>query len=143
MSILFLRVGRGWSVAVFLAVALLLLVAGCASDRQRSYELETAQRAYMQAVRWGDWTAVRALHRNADAQEAERMHAQGRSVRVSAYNVLDASVNLDTATAWQLVELRYYRVDSNVERRVVDRQSWVYDESRGGWFVDTPFPQLD
>lgn len=134
--------GSFWSLGLFLG-AVMSLAAGCASDHQRTYELETAQDAYMQAVRWGDWTAVRALHRNADAQEAERIHEQGRSVRFSSYQVLDAGVNLDKGTAWQLVELRYYRVDSNVERRVVDTQNWVYDESRRGWFVDTSFPKLD
>jgi len=143
VSISFSQGGPSGRPLVLLAMAAVLLLGGCATTQQRGYELETAQRAYLRAARWGDWAVLRSFHRSLDADAVALMHEQSRNLRMSAYTVLEGNADLENGTAWQVVEFGYYRVDSNIERHVVDKQSWVYDQDRSVWFVDSPFPRLD
>lgn len=114
------------------------LVAACATA-VRLEKFETMARAYERALRWSDFRTAFALAGNADAQAPDFSRLQ--DVRVTSYDVIGAPQRNDEASeVVQMVEIRYANLGNMSERRLMDRQTWIYSPSAERWKLRSPFP---
>ncbi len=114
------------------------IVAGCATS-MRLEKFDTTTRAYERALRWSDFQTAFALAGNADAPLPDFRRLQ--DVRVTSYDVVGApQVNGDASQVVQMVEIRYANLGNMSERRLTDRQTWVYSPSDERWKLRSAFP---
>ena len=132
-----------------LAVIVLLLtfvLGACASgDMSSTRKRDLLLRAYSSAVRWNDFDlawgyvqpALREAHPLTDL-EKERF----KQVQIVGYSVQEMHLAPDGALE-QSVEIRVVNRNTQVERVIIDRQRWVYDDAAGRWWLVSGLPNLD
>lgn len=132
---------NGWRVFLLLAVVGLT---ACGPSRQDSQF--AALSGYAKALRWGGVEeAVQFL-----APDYRRRHpllpvelSRWRQVRVTGYRELgDARLEADGGTLTQTVEIAVVNRHTGVERRILDRQQWRYDEASRRWWLWSGLPDL-
>ncbi|MCP1373154.1 hypothetical protein [Dyella lutea] len=132
-------------IARITAVAALLLVAGCATD-QRNQTLTATLNAYASTVRWGNLAnaeqfvdpAIRNQHPLTPI-ELSRI----TQYRVSDYDDGSGPVATGENEVKQVVHIGIVNVHTQVERTLVDHQTWKYDPQAKHWWLTTGLPDLD
>jgi hypothetical protein len=128
-----------------LLVALALLsTAGCGRVQQekKTRSLETSTTAYGNALRWGypetAWNYLTPAVRGRLAPEQFAL----KHIRVTAYEVVQPALLVDEEQdqAEQWVRIDYVRHDTQVVRTLTDHQRWGYDETSGGWRLQSDPP---
>jgi hypothetical protein len=121
----------------------LLMLAGCAAvekDR-RAVRLQAATYGYQTALRWGSLeTALGFLH--PDRRSGQVVPESFKNLRVIGYEVLQPPIMQADGSATQTVIIDYLFEDTQVVRRVTDRQTWRWDEQVGAWWLDSGLPAL-
>ncbi len=120
-----------------------LVVIGCASLGRERLMLETLD-GYRQAVRWGNFEDALAYVdpefikvRPYTALDMER-YAQ---VSISAYREGDPVVGPDGKLR-QNIGISLFNRHTQVERNLIDRQVWRYDEEAERWWLETGLPEI-
>lgn len=128
----------------FLVLALVMLLAACATAGQRSPRDETLYN-YVSAVRWSDFDVAakfldpRVLEvRPMTDLELERY----RQFQVSGYEVKSASEPAE-GEYLQVVEIRVVNRHTQVEKVLTDRQRWRWDPEAKRWWLASGLPDLD
>lgn len=132
-----------------LAKTLVLLVvagvlAACASSGGDSRKLEQTLYAYQSAVRWSDFAGAAAFLDPEQREELTLKDLEAR--RWEQYQVAGYYVRSSEATdeeVKQIVELRLINKHTQVERSVIDRQTWRWDSAAKAWWLTTPLPTLN
>ncbi|TAL87741.1 MAG: hypothetical protein EPN74_00355 [Rhodanobacter sp.] len=130
------------SLAIMLSV--LLLTAGCATQK-RSDTLTTTLNAYASTMRWGDFQSaaqfidpkIRAAH-----PLSKLDLARYKQVRVSEYDSGAGPVPVDENDVQQTVHISLINIHTQVERTVVDHQSWHYDAKNQHWWLTSGLPDI-
>ncbi len=126
------------------ALALLMILAGCATDR-RDRSLQTTLTAYAATVRWGTFAqAVSFLdpaYRNAHPLSDLDM-ARYRQVRVSEYDAGNGPVPVGKYKVKQVVRIGLINVHTQTERTIIDRQTWRYDPDTRHWWLTSGLPDI-
>lgn len=133
------------SISLIRFITLLLsgmLLTACAGMKDRVELLDSAQRAYEGAVRWGHYDIVYALHRNADGSIPKAPGNLG-NYRVTSYTVLSRTLAADKTSAHQSIQIKYYHVDYMQEKTLSQRQHWVFNPQRHVWLVASPPPHFE
>ena len=133
---------RRLSIAILLLLA--LSVTGCASD-QRSQALLTTLNAYANTMRWGDFSSalqfVDPKVRKAHPPSSLDM-ARYKQVRVTEYDEGQGPVPSAENEVHQLVQLGLVNVNTQVQRTVIDRQTWRYDPVKKHWWLTSGLPDI-
>jgi hypothetical protein len=121
-----------------------LLAAACAGSNQtRTLDLTLTQ--YEKLVRWSEWDlaldflAPDYLQNNpVTPLDLDRL----RLFRVTQYNVR-SSVPYDNGMGLrQAVEIRLFNRNRAVERVIMDRQDWRYEEASQRWLLHSGLPDV-
>lgn len=133
---------RRLSVPVMLALA--LLVAGCATDR-RSTVLTSTLNRYANAVRW-DGFASALEYVDPKWREEHPLssldQARYQQVRVGSYDDGDGPIPTGPDEIRQVVRIGLINKNTQVERTIVDRQTWTWDEAAQRWWLSSGLPDI-
>lgn len=123
---------------------LMLLLAGCASDR-RNQALTNTLNAYAGVVRWGDFGSalqfvdpkVRTEHPPSPLQMARY-----EQFRVTGYDDGQGPVPGAENEVHQVVAISLVNNNTQAERTVIDRQTWHYDPATNHWWLVSGLPDI-
>jgi hypothetical protein len=97
------------------------------------YNLERAQLAYTQSMRWGKFDEasvwIGAEDRPRFFREAEQLH----DVRISEYDIGELEMGEGGKSATVRVSYRVYDMRTLIERELLETQEWNYTDE--GWMV--------
>lgn len=127
------------------AVVLILLVMGCAGIQtgEKMAQFDETSRAYMRAIRWGEYEAALSFKKPADMEDTMPDVEGYRNVRVTNYRVKQTIISEDKSKIIQIVEFQYYRMSDVTVKNLVDRQKWEYDEEFENWYLLGDLPDFE
>ena len=120
----------------------MILAAGCVANQERLTQLEDGLRVYDGAIRWGDYGTAQAFVKRGEAGDAAQRPLPGSNIRVTAYEVVREAMlrQEDSGYTERLVQLRYYNSENAVEKTLLDRQRWEFDEQAQRWLITSGLP---
>lgn len=124
-------------------LAAVLLLGGCASNRQAS-QLESTVSAYGATLRWGDFESALAfvdpkvLARHPMTRFDMARYAQ---VRVSTYDT-QGVLPSPPGEFRQIVAIGLINRNTQVERGIIDHQTWRYDAKAQKWWLESGLPDI-
>ncbi len=111
---------------------------GC-SEAEIERHMEETLFSYERAIRWLSLVDASAFQKRPEHITDEEIQRH-KKIRVTAYNVIQ--IQYAPKKVMQMVEIRYYHKDNPVERSMIDRQTWEYDEERERWYLITALPRF-
>lgn len=131
--------GATWSgLVVLLAVATGIGCAAVEKDR-RAVGLQAATSGYQSALRWGYFeTAFGYVH--PDQRKNKGIPDVFNQLRVTGYDVAQPPVILEDDSANQVVVIDYLYEDTQIVKRLTDRQHWRWDDQIGTWWLHSGIP---
>lgn len=127
-------------------IACLLLLSGCAtieSSLERRTELfEIASRDFEYAIRWGYYEHAYEYVRKDEEDRKPPDFDRLKNIRVSTYDVLRSTLSANELQAKQSVEIRYYHINTLVEKSIHQELRWEFDEASKRWQIAGEFPDL-
>lgn len=122
-------------------ILIFLSVSGCATYReQKKFDaLDRTTDSYETAVRWGYFEMTRNFRKNPEGQD-EASLARMRKIKITSYEVLDRKISDDKSEARQVVEIKYFNIEYLIEKTIIDKQLWKYDEEEQRWYLSSIFP---
>ena len=123
-------------------VVFVMLILGCASMKtgEKMSQFDETSRAYVRAIRWGDYEGAYAFKKLTDREGALPDFEDYRSVKVTNYKVKQTIISEDQTKIIQIVDFQYYRLTDVTVKTLIDRQKWEYDEEQGRWFLQSDLP---
>ena len=126
-------------------LALTALLTGCATDTHHASSLQATLNAYSSTLRWGDFTSAleyvdpkwRAAH-PLSSIELSRYE----QVRVSSYESGQGPVPVSDDEVNQVAQIGIINRNTQRERTIIDRQTWVYDPVVKHWWLETGLPDI-
>jgi hypothetical protein len=137
------RFAHPTSFLLFVLVASLLLPS-CASLKRgkRMSDFDTTTSLYRNAIRWSNFKAAAAfLEDPGEALEVANLDRL-RLLKVTDYDVIGQKVSPDFHTVDVTVVIEYLWLDQMVQRRITDRQKWVYDDAAKRWQLVGSLPDF-
>lgn len=127
------------------SLAAALLLVGCAQNI-RNDSLVSTLNAYANAVRWnGLQSALQFVD-----PEVLKAHPptdfdlqRYQQLRVSDYDDGTGPVPLSDSEVQQTVKISVINVHTQVERSIVARQIWRYDDKVKHWWLESGLPDID
>jgi hypothetical protein len=117
--------------------------ASSASKAQKSLDPNLV--SYQLAIRWNDFeAALSSLDPEIQHEEdfSENIEAYYKDYQIVSYNL--KSVAWPSATIYQQrVEIGYVELNTQIVQKIVDKQTWRYDEVAKRWWLTTGLPKLD
>lgn len=131
------------SVRITTLLALLLLLTGCQTFGQRQMEirLENTLNKYSTAMRWSYLDKAHGFLQP-ELLKTESLAKDWQNIRVTRYDVVQQPAMLDESKASQVVSISFVLRDQQVEKQIMDKQLWVYDDETGKWYRGNPQPDL-
>ena len=118
-----------------------LQLSSCSFTPEAYDSLEKTLQAYERAIRWRNYNGAQAFlihpEKISDFQLQRLIN-----IRVTSYKTIQQIIAPDYSKAELIVDIRYYYDNSAVERVLTDRQTWLYEEDRNRWRLDTAFPDF-
>ena len=121
-----------------------LLLAACAGRGGSASKLQETLYAYQSTIRWGDLSGALAFvdpdlrEKQAPSALQERVLAQ---LQVAGYYV-QGSQQTSEGEFEQIVEIRVVNRNTQVERSVIDRQTWRWSAEDGAWWLESGLPDF-
>ncbi len=129
---------QGW-----MACAIVLLLAGCASTGKQMSALERAQYTFSAAIRWGDfegaWNLVDPVYRDAHPM-SELQFERYKQVQVSHYRDLASSPG--ETEALREIEIGVINRHTMAERTMRYTEQWRYDAEKKAWWITGGLPDF-
>ena len=133
------RMLQGLAMAVL--AALLLTACGTIEKEKKSQALHDATRYYEYALRWSDYESANKL-RNPASMAVSPDPASLEKFRVTSYKLVSSQMSADGMTLEQVIEIHYYNENTLREKKLVDRQKWIYAQDTEVWYLDGPLPSF-
>ena len=123
---------------------LILLILGCASMEvgERMSQFDETSRAYIRAIRWGEFEAAYAFKKLTDRDDVLPDFEDYRTVRVTNYKIKQTIISEDQLKIIQIVDFQYYRMRDVTVKTIIDRQRWEYDQEQEKWFLQSNLPSF-
>ena len=121
-----------------------LFVVGCTGlqEKCRLAQFEEVSSSYEHAIRWGHYDAAKGFKqkqgRDHEAEDVDRLD----KIRVTSYELLGSDPSEDTLQVHQAVKIRYYHADEMIEKTLIDKQQWEYDDTEKAWYLQTGLPDF-
>jgi hypothetical protein len=121
-----------------------LFIVGCTGlqERVRLAQFEEVSSSYEHAIRWGHYDVAKGFEKKRERDHEARDVEKLDKVRVTSYELLDSHPSENWLTVHQGVKIRYYHADEMVERTLIDKQEWEYDETQKAWYLQTGLPDF-
>ncbi len=118
------------AISIFIFVGL----GGCQTiaEKREQTRLEKALHAYELTFRWGD---LRNIDNFAMAYQGRMPLGVENAdrVRIISYEVMSGPEAIDETTAVQVVAIQYIVRDTQVRKKIIDRQVWHYLPEEKAW----------
>ena len=130
---------------ILLPLAVAALLAGCAQN-VRNDSLVSTLNAYASAVRWNglqgalQFVDPKVLKAHPPTDFDLQRYQQ---LRVSDYDDGTGPVPLSDSEVQQTVKISVINVHTQVERSIVARQVWRYDDKARHWWLESGLPDID
>ena len=128
-------------------VVLMLLIMGCATSLEKEKEnwmkFDETSRAYLIAIRWGEYEAAYAFKRLPDINTQVPDFEDMRDIKVTSYRVKQTIISKDEMKVMQIVDFQYYRMRDVTVRIITDRQIWEYDKEKERWYLLSDLPPFE
>ncbi|MBB6248026.1 hypothetical protein [Rhodanobacter sp. A1T4] len=127
-----------------LAIASMLLLAGCASQK-RSDTLTATLNAYANVLRWDDFQSAAMFldpKIRADHPLTALDLARYKQVKVSQYDEGNGPLPAGENQVEQTVHIGLVNINTQFERSIVDHQTWRYDEASKHWWLTSGLPDI-
>ena len=128
----------------WIGFVMIFLIIGCAGIQtgKRMTLFDDTARAYLRAIRWGDYETAFAF-RNLQSADTKLPDFKDLSqVRVTAYNVKQTILSEDQLKVLRIVDFQYYRISNVTVKNLIDRQTWEYDKEANRWYLTSDFPDF-
>ena len=126
-----------------LSLCILLLV-GCATYQglSRLSSLESTSKAYEKAMRWGEYQLASSFIKTqgTDGQSLDLKKLE--NIKITSYKSIEKNTPEDKLQAHQTVEIKYYNTDYLIEKTLIDKQLWEYDEEQKAWYLQSALPDF-
>lgn len=116
----------------------LLLLSACASE-QKLQSLDDTLKLYQASFRWSKFDDLGRFQRGVEPISDDN-YKKLKTIKVTSYEEKNRIVTEDYMQAEQTVQIRYYNENTGVEKQIVDRQLWKYDDDKGVWYLSSPLP---
>ena len=125
-------------------IVFILLILGCASMEtgEKMSHFDETSRAYLRAIRWGEYEAAFAFKKLAARDEELPDFENYRTVQVTNYKVKQTFISEDKSRIIQIVDFQYYRTNDVTVKNLLDRQKWEYDKEQEKWFLQSHLPKF-
>ena len=127
------------------AICLLaLMVFGCASLRlsKQMERFDMMSRSYADAIEWSDFEAARFFIKDAQPENPPLDFRKLQLVKVTSYEVRQLVISEDKSQVRQIVEVKYYKLNDNVVKTIIDNQLWEYDPAGESWYLQSGLPDF-
>lgn len=131
--------------SLVLALAALLVLAGCASANTSATALDASQYAWSGAIRWGDFSGARNLVdpvvREANPMTDLQMERY-EQIQISSYRDVGGAVDPGAGIAVRNIEIGVINRHTMAERTVRYLERWRWDEDAKAWWLTSDLPDL-
>jgi hypothetical protein len=126
----------------WIACVLVFLILGCAGMQtgKKMTLFDDTRRAYLQALRWGDYEAAYAFKNLQGADNQKPDFEDLHRIRVTAFSVKQTIVSEDKSTIVSIVDFQYYRITNVTVKNLIDQQKWEYNEEANRWYLTSGLP---
>ena len=127
------------------AVAVLLALLGCASQKKEMNALDRAQYDYSAAIRWGDFEGAYTLvdPEVRDKQPLTDLQVERfKQIQISAYRDLGSTIGQDQITAAREIQIGIINRNNMTERSIRYSERWRYDAAKKRWWVTSGLPDF-
>jgi hypothetical protein len=122
-------------------LVMLLCACGTIEKEKKSQSLHNSTRFYEYALRWSDYDKANGM-RNPEGSSASPDLESLKKYRITSYKPLESSMSPDGMVFNQVIDIHYYNEDNLLERKIIDRQKWIYDQDADVWYLDGPLPSF-
>ena len=114
------------------------LLSACTSGEIHVVKMEDALNGYATAIRWGQFEKAAQFQ---DPAKRSRLDlAWLKNIHVATYDTVFKKEDLGGNIFEQTVEIRYFNEQVGVEKSLIDRQVWRYDEEKDKLMLETELP---
>jgi hypothetical protein len=137
--------GRGCGDMVRYVLSLcVLFIVGCTSlqGKYRLAQFEDVSSAYSHAIRWGDYDVASSFRKKQETDHEAQHVDKLNKIRVTSYELLSINLSEDQLRVRQAVKITYFNADQMIEKTLVDKQLWEYDETEKVWYLQSGLPDF-
>lgn len=106
-------------------------------------QFQTATSLYRNAIRWSNFKAAAGFLEDPGQALEENGLERLRLVKVTDYDVIGEKASADYHTVDVTAVIEYVWLDQMVQRRVTDRQKWIYDDATKRWRLTGGLPDFN
>ena len=133
----------------FLVIGLTLIFTGCESfspikafkDKDKQDSLTKTLHSYELTVRWGELTQIYTFLEPDMARTTVRQDNLA-NIRVTSYEVIKGPSATSENDAIQTAKIDYIFNDRQVQKTIIDTQTWVYKTDKKEWRRTNPIPKF-
>lgn len=131
-------------IAKYLTLFFVVLFSGCASldHRDRIEMFESTAFKYENAIRWSDYELADSFRISDRSEKTSQNFEYLRDYRVSSYDIRSRKLTKDLKEVIQTVEIKYYNVNTLIEKTVMLTELWKFREGSNRWILESGFPDL-
>jgi hypothetical protein len=125
-----------------IVASLTLLATGCADlvHKDQTKKLDQAVRAYIHAVRWGDYGAAASFIRPREGTVPPPDLSKLDGIKVTHYDYSIDSRAKGDPEALMTAAFEYYHVDYRSVKKAYQQVMWWWDPQSENWFMDGALP---
>jgi hypothetical protein len=117
---------------------------GCTGlqEKCRLAQFEDISSSYEHAIRWGQYDVAKGFRKKQETDhEAWRIDKLDK-IRVTSYELLSSNSSEDKLRVHQAVKIRYFNADQMIEKTLIDKQLWEYDDTEKAWYLQSGLPDF-
>ena len=115
-----------------------VVAAACATDKKLT-KMDNILRAYKESIRWNAFVHAQALQKEITGPIDEALD----EIKVTSYEVIKQEIRDDFTRLDQTVEIRFYHQQQAKEIKLIDEQTWLYDDELETWQLDGGLPDFN
>jgi len=122
-----------------------LLIMGCAaaSGQLVMKRYNQVTKAYGDALRWSEYEAASNFRKGTKELKSLPDLGNLKNFKITSYETKRMIVWEENSRVEQIVEIKYYEIDSMLEKTYLDHQMWEYDEASKSWYLSSDLPKLN
>lgn len=121
-----------------------LFIVGCpsAQGKWRLAQFEDISSTYGHAIRWGDYDVANGFRKKQETDHKAWNVDKLNKIRGTSYELISSNPSEDKLRVHQAVKIRYYNADQMIEKTLVDKQRWEYDDTQKAWYLQSGLPDF-